>query len=97
MNDPYCVRQVKLALVIGSILVVGSCIGIGVALSDDAIPALNTKADIEWAVNELVKIHDFCFQHEGCAVIPKDIRSQELLEIEGLRRRVKELETGRCA
>jgi len=81
-------RYVKFLLVIGSVLVVASCVATGMALSQDIHP-LNTRADIEWQLDELVKIHDVCWQNQGCEVLPKE-------EIEALRNRVKELEQRSC-
>jgi len=57
-----------------------------------AIPPLDTKSDIERHVEKLVKIHEFCWEHKGCTVIPKDLRLEEQKEMETLRRRVMELE-----
>jgi len=57
-----------------------------------AIPPLDTKADIERHVEKLVKIHEFCWEHKGCTVIPKDVRLEEQKEMEKLRLRVIELE-----
>lgn len=95
--------RVKIILVLASLVVIGSCIATGVALSQEVKPEvvtpilpLNTKADIEWAVEELVRIHDFCFQHQGCTVIAKEERAKERIELETLRREVADLKNGRC-
>ena len=64
----------------------------GAGARGKAIPPLDTKADIERHVEKLVKIHEFCWEHKGCTVIPKDVRLEEQKEMEKLRLRVIELE-----
>ena len=87
----------KVVLALSCLALVLSVLAIGVALSQEIKPEdanviqpLNTKSDIEKAVDQLVKIHEFCWENKRCTVLKTEDYIQINKELQMLRRKVKE-------
>jgi hypothetical protein len=54
------------------------------------IKPIDNKADIEKAVNQLVKIHEFCWENKGCMVLRTEDYKRDQEELKVLRQKAKE-------
>jgi len=94
MSDPYCARQVKVVLAISCLALVLAFLAMGIALAQEIDPKtikpIDNKDDIEKAVNQLVKIHEFCWENKGCMVLRTDDYKRDQEELKALRQKAKE-------